>query len=115
MVTKASNSVLNLVDPPIWNLIFEEGVFDKVVIGQHVPNVGYFIVITDTSLAAPLIDAPPAYRWWNALRERARQRLRAHPELAPGDRPEERGALCRGRLGRQYRGRARAQGDDPAL
>jgi hypothetical protein len=58
MPGKAGNSVLNLVQPPIDNLVLLEGVFDDVVIGSHVPNVGFFTNITVTSLAgAPLVGA----------------------------------------------------------
>jgi hypothetical protein len=52
MVTKASNSVLNLVDPPIENLGLREGIFDNVVIGEHVPNEAFFTELIDTSLTS---------------------------------------------------------------
>lgn len=58
MRSKAGNSVLNLVNPPIDNMVLLRGVFDDVVIGSHVPNVGFFTNITVTSLASPLIGAP---------------------------------------------------------
>jgi hypothetical protein len=58
MVTKASNSVLNLVDLPIENLVLREGIFDNIVIGEHVPNEAFFTELTDTSLASPLIGTP---------------------------------------------------------
>src|SRR5579862_9465014 len=58
MVTKVSNSVLNLVSPPIDNLVLLEGTFDDVVIGEHVPNEALFTELTDTSLASPLVGAP---------------------------------------------------------
>lgn len=58
MVTKASNSVLNLVSPPIDNLVLREGTFDDVVIGQHVPTEATFTELTDTALASPLVGAP---------------------------------------------------------
>lgn len=58
MRSKASNSVLNLVHPPIDNMVLLQGVFDDVVIGSHVPNVGFFTDVTVTSLAsAPLVGA----------------------------------------------------------
>lgn len=57
MTSKANNSVLNLVHPPIDNMVLREGAFDDVVIGSHVRNVGFFTNITDTSLASPLIGA----------------------------------------------------------
>ena len=41
--------------------------------------------------------------------------VQGHAEPPSGDRPEDRRALCRGRLVGQSRRRARAQGDDPAL
>src|SRR5206468_3827408 len=52
------------------------------------------------------------------LRDDEEGRLRHHgraPEPSSGDRPENRRPLCRGRLVRQCRRRARTQGDDPAL
>lgn len=58
MVTKITNSVLNLVDPPLDNLVLLEGTFDDVVIGSHVPNEAFFTELTDTSIAAPLVGAP---------------------------------------------------------
>jgi hypothetical protein len=57
MVRKASNSVLNLVSPPIDDLVLLEGTFDNVVISSHVPNEAFFTELTDTSLAAPLVGA----------------------------------------------------------
>jgi hypothetical protein len=57
MVVKASNAVLNLVDPPISDMVLLQGTLDDVVIGSHVPNAGYFTAITDTALAAPLVGA----------------------------------------------------------
>jgi len=42
MVTKATNPFLNLVNPPISNMVLQEGTLDNVVIGSHVPNVGTF-------------------------------------------------------------------------
>lgn len=58
MSTKATNSTLNLVNPPIENMVLLQGAFDDVVIGSHVPNVGFFTNITDTALAgAPLVGA----------------------------------------------------------
>lgn len=58
MRTKATNSTLNLVHPPIDRLVLLQGAFDDVVIGSHVPNVGFFTNITDTALSgAPLVGA----------------------------------------------------------
>jgi hypothetical protein len=57
MVLKASNSVLNLVSPPISNMVLREGTLDNVIIGSHVPNEAFFTDLTDTSLAAPLVGA----------------------------------------------------------
>jgi hypothetical protein len=57
MVTKASNSVLNLVNPPIDDMVLLSGTLDDVVIGSHVPQEAFFTELTDTSLAAPLIGA----------------------------------------------------------
>ena len=58
-----------------------------------------------------------ARRLWRAAgHQEGRVRHRARPpEPAAGDRPEGRRAVRRGRLVRQYRRRAGAEGDDPAL
>jgi hypothetical protein len=50
MVTKASNSVLNLVNPPIDDMVLLSGTLDDVVIGSHVPNEAFFTDLTDTWL-----------------------------------------------------------------
>jgi len=58
MVTKATNYTLDLVSPPIDNMVLLRGTLDDVVIGAHVPRVGVFTDITVTSLASPLMGAP---------------------------------------------------------
>jgi hypothetical protein len=58
MVTKANNCVLNLVDPPIDNMVLLEGTLDNVTIGSTIPAAGQFTQITDTELASPLVGAP---------------------------------------------------------
>ena len=55
---KASNAVLNLVNPPIDEMVLLSGSFDDVVIGSHVPSSAVFTSVTDTSLASPLVGAP---------------------------------------------------------
>ena len=57
MVTKASNSVLNLVDPPIDEMVLLSGTIDDVTIGAHVPAPISCTEITVTDLASPLIGA----------------------------------------------------------
>jgi hypothetical protein len=58
MPTKANNNVLNLVSPPIDDMVLLQGTLDDVVIGSHVPKIGVFTNITNTSLASPLMGAP---------------------------------------------------------
>lgn len=42
MTTKATDSVLNLVSPPISNMVLSQGTLNNTTIGVTVPNVGYF-------------------------------------------------------------------------
>jgi hypothetical protein len=58
MITKATNSVLNLVNPPIDHMVLLQGTFDDVTIGAHVPNIARFTQITDAELTSPLVGAP---------------------------------------------------------
>lgn len=58
MTTKANNSVLDLVTPPIHNMVLLQGVMDSVVIGSTVPAPAHFTQMYDTELASPLIGAP---------------------------------------------------------
>lgn len=50
MTTKATNSVLNLVSPPIDDMVLLHGTLDNVVIGSHVPNTAVFTNLTVASL-----------------------------------------------------------------
>lgn len=58
MVTKATNSVLNLVSPPIDNMVLSEGTLNDSTIGLTVPAAGKFTSITDTGINSPLVGAP---------------------------------------------------------
>jgi hypothetical protein len=57
MVTKATNSVLNLVDPPISEMVLLSGSIDDVVIGANVPRSIACTQITVSELASPLVAA----------------------------------------------------------
>ena len=56
--TRVTNSVLNLVSPPISDMVLLHGTLDDVVIGAHVPAPLYATQIVDTELASPLVGAP---------------------------------------------------------
>lgn len=58
MVTKADNTVLDLVNPPISNMVLLHGTLDNVRIGQSVPAPAYFSAITDVAIESPLVGAP---------------------------------------------------------
>jgi hypothetical protein len=57
MTTKATNSVLNLVNPPISEMVLLSGTLDDVVIGANVPRSISCTQITVTDLASPLVAA----------------------------------------------------------
>jgi hypothetical protein len=57
MVTKASNSVLDLVNPPIDEMVLHSGTFDNVVIGSNVPGPITCTQIAVTDIASPLVGA----------------------------------------------------------
>jgi hypothetical protein len=58
MATKASNTVLNLVSPPIDDMVLKHGILNDVVIGNDIPNIAYFTDCHVTSLNSPLVGAP---------------------------------------------------------
>jgi hypothetical protein len=57
MTTKATNSVLDLVDPPIDEMVLLSGTIDDTVIGANVPRSIACTQITVTDLASPLVAA----------------------------------------------------------
>lgn len=54
---RATNSVLNLVSPPIDDMVLLHGTADDVTIGAHVPAPIFASQIVDTELASPLVGA----------------------------------------------------------
>jgi len=57
MTTKATNSVLDLVNPPIDEMVLLSGTIDNVTIGANVPRSISCTQITVTDLASPLVAA----------------------------------------------------------
>jgi hypothetical protein len=58
MVTKATNSVLNLVNPPIDNMVLLEGTLDNVAIGTTVPAEAHVTSLEVTDLDSVLVGVP---------------------------------------------------------
>src|SRR6185437_4496459 len=56
--TRVTNSVLNLVSPPISDMALLHGILDGVTIGENVPSSLYATQIVDIELASPLVGAP---------------------------------------------------------